>query len=448
MTLKHCNIFLNISFFFRELIEVVLKDDELKFDFHGFITNVNYSAKKGIFLLFINHRLVDSSAIKRSIDTVYATYLPKNMHPFIYISLQIDPANVDVNVHPTKQEVHFLHEEQIIEKIVSGLEAKLLGSNNSRAYYTQTKLPGVSEKLVINKKSVNNSQVVRNDKDLIRTNSGDQKLDKFICKDETNENKSMLNMSSATVEQTNKIDVQLTSILQFRKKIEDNCHHTMKELFLEHVFIGSINPMKVLIQHSTKLYLCNLEVIMKEFFYQLVMYNFQNFGTITFTEPYRLYDLAMLALNHPDTGWTEDDGPKTELAERVVDILTQKKVMLKEYFSFEIDDEQNLIKIPLLLSDHVPESCGLPIYILRLATEVNWTKERACFKDFARETATYYSKITNIEEPECTNWKWRIEHVYFPAMKKSFLPPKKFINNASVLQVADLPNLYKVFERC
>lgn len=52
-------------------------------------------------------------------------------------SLEISPQNIDVNVHPTKHEVHFLHEDAIIESIQRHLEAKLLGSNSSRTYFTQ-----------------------------------------------------------------------------------------------------------------------------------------------------------------------------------------------------------------------------------------------------------------------------------------------------------------------
>lgn len=84
--------------------------------------------------------MVDNSALKRGIDTVYATYLPKNMHPFVYLSLEIDSRNIDVNVHPMKQEVQFLNQEQIIAKILQVLETKLLGSNNSRVFYTQVSL--------------------------------------------------------------------------------------------------------------------------------------------------------------------------------------------------------------------------------------------------------------------------------------------------------------------
>ena len=127
----------------RELLEVSCDNQKYAFKMHGYISNANYSVKKLQFLFFINHRLVDSSALRKAIETLYEAYIPKSSHPFVYISLEIAPRNVDVNVHPTKHEVHFLHEDSIIEAIQKAFEEKLLGANSSRTYYTQTLLPGV-----------------------------------------------------------------------------------------------------------------------------------------------------------------------------------------------------------------------------------------------------------------------------------------------------------------
>lgn len=51
----------------------------------------------------------------------------------------MNPQNLDVNVHPTKHEVNFLHEEAIIVKIKTEVEKLLTGANSSRTFFTQVK---------------------------------------------------------------------------------------------------------------------------------------------------------------------------------------------------------------------------------------------------------------------------------------------------------------------
>lgn len=45
-------------------------------------------------------------------------------------------------------------------------------------------------------------------------------------------------------------------------------------------------------------------------------------------------------------------------------------------------------------------------------------------------------------------WQWTVEHVVFPALKSDFIPQRKMAEDGSILQIADLHDLYKVFERC
>lgn len=84
------------------------------------------------------------------------------------------------------------------------------------------------------------------------------------------------------------------------------------------------------------------------------------------------------------------------------------------------------------------------MYILRLVTEVEWTKEKLCFETFSRETAMYYAR-TPLNSNEC-EWKWLIEHVFYDNIKKYLIPSAQL--GTSMLPVANLQHLYKVFERC
>lgn len=109
----------------------------------GLISNANYNMKKQKLVLFINNRLVHSASIAKAIETVYAAYLPKHTHPFVYLSLLMPTRNVDVNVHPTKREVHFLNEEAVVEFVTQSLEQTLGNANASRVFYTLPLLDSV-----------------------------------------------------------------------------------------------------------------------------------------------------------------------------------------------------------------------------------------------------------------------------------------------------------------
>lgn len=120
------------------------------------------------------------------LEEVYSVYLPKKTHPWCYISLHINPQNVDVNVHPTKHEVRFLHEDAIIERIKFALDERLAGNSASRTFYLQARLPKaditkeVLEEVLPDYNKGNSDKLKKvYAKELIRTDSSDQKLDKF-----------------------------------------------------------------------------------------------------------------------------------------------------------------------------------------------------------------------------------------------------------------------------
>nr|XP_013803605.1 PREDICTED: DNA mismatch repair protein Mlh1 isoform X2 [Apteryx mantelli mantelli] len=508
----------------RELIEVGCEDASLAFKMKGYITNANYSVKKCIFLLFINHRLVESTALRKAIETVYAAYLPKSTHPFLYLSLEIAPQNVDVNVHPTKHEVHFLHEDSILERVQQHVESKLLGSNSSRMYFTQTLLLGAdcSSSEVV-KSAANSAAITKGTSDkvyahqMVRTDSREQKLDAFLqpvnnplstgptevtaedsvglpegavspqdaemedvsdvaeitdaqrvtvlagglsesrdlspetvlprkrpCEDTDVEMEKDDNRKEMTAACTpRRRIINLTSVLTLQEEISNQVHAGLQEMLHDHSFVGCVSPQWALAQYQTKLYLLNTT-------------------KLRLSEPAPLFELAMLALEDPESGWTEEDGPKEGLAEYIVEFLKKKTEMLKDYFSLEIDEEGNLTGLPLLIDNYVPPLEGLPMFILRLATEVNWDEEKECFESLSKELAMFYSirkqyiiheaNLTNSQNEDSdsssTTWKWTVEHIVYKAFRTHLLPPKHLTEDGSILQLANLPDLYKVFERC
>lgn len=101
----------------------------------GFVTSAEYTSGRKIkFILFINGRSVDFLPLKRSLEALYATLLPKSSKPFIFLDVTLPPSHVDVNIHPTKKEVAFLHQEELVGAISEAVQNVLVSSDTQRTY--------------------------------------------------------------------------------------------------------------------------------------------------------------------------------------------------------------------------------------------------------------------------------------------------------------------------
>jgi DNA mismatch repair protein MutL len=69
------------------------------------------------FYLSINSRQVTSRQLQWAIREGYGTLLPKGMYPAAFLDITIDPREVDVNVHPTKKEVRFSREREVMRSL-------------------------------------------------------------------------------------------------------------------------------------------------------------------------------------------------------------------------------------------------------------------------------------------------------------------------------------------
>jgi len=112
----------------KELIE--LKESksnaETGLKLYGFISKpaVSYSTRRYIFT-YVNRRYVKNELMLNAIKRGYKTLLPKNIYPFAVLSLQIEPSEINVNIHPKKHEITFFHPENVFQFIVSSISTTL-----------------------------------------------------------------------------------------------------------------------------------------------------------------------------------------------------------------------------------------------------------------------------------------------------------------------------------
>ena len=92
-------------------------------------TSLNRSNKDGIFI-FINNRPVKSKIIEEALIDGYYTKLMKGKYPFAILFIEIDPGEVDVNVHPSKKIVKFSDEKYIYNYVYDAVREKLSGDED------------------------------------------------------------------------------------------------------------------------------------------------------------------------------------------------------------------------------------------------------------------------------------------------------------------------------
>lgn len=81
---------------------------------HAAFSDLHYLRYDRSFIfLFINKRWIKNPKISHAIVKAYATKLPPGRYPAAFIFMQANPAHVDINIHPRKEEVQFLHPRKV-----------------------------------------------------------------------------------------------------------------------------------------------------------------------------------------------------------------------------------------------------------------------------------------------------------------------------------------------
>lgn len=78
--------------------------------------------------LYVNGRPIRDRSLMQAVMLAYREFLPPGRFPVAYLFLHVDPATVDVNVHPAKTEVRFLEQNRLFALIKSAITERLIGS--------------------------------------------------------------------------------------------------------------------------------------------------------------------------------------------------------------------------------------------------------------------------------------------------------------------------------
>ncbi|KAK6434759.1 DNA mismatch repair protein Mlh1 [Oleoguttula sp. CCFEE 5521] len=433
----------------NELVDVEVSNEQYGFKAKGLVSTANYIGKRTTMLLFINHRSVDSSVIKRALEQTYSNFLPKGGKPFIYLSLEIEPNRVDVNVHPTKREVNFLNEDEITEMICDEVRVKLGTVDRSRTFMTQSllgggKMPSISNDPSIPEDAIATPSLTKHaslsrssaqkpaENNMVRTDAKSRKITTMLQRASSpSRGEGAEDMEYEYTDREMTI-CRLSTVKELRASVRDETHNELTDVFANHTFVGVVDDRKRMaaIQSGVKLYLVDYGLISAEYFYQLGLTDFGNFGAIRFSTPLDLRQLLKIGAEQMQVIEPESaELDWEEVITNVYDQLLSRKDMLMEYFTIEISEQGELLTMPLMVKGYLPSIAKLPNFLLRLGPHVDWNDEKGCFATFLRELASFYvpealpAPSTSGSSDEEAVAKRRdelhrvIENVLFPAFK-------------------------------
>ena len=102
--------------FVKNALRIDWKHDDLHLS--GWVATPNFSrTQNDLSYCYINGRMVRDKVISHAIRQAYAQYLPTDTYPAFVLFIDLNPHDVDVNVHPTKHEVRF-HQQRLIHDFI------------------------------------------------------------------------------------------------------------------------------------------------------------------------------------------------------------------------------------------------------------------------------------------------------------------------------------------
>lgn len=303
--------------------------------------------------------------------------------------------NVDINVHPTKNEVHFLDEEHIVKHIHSVFTDTLRNAINSR------KLPVVSfpnkesilcvvssdtfsmesyfkQKALTAALDMDNTSTVKlktNTTKFVRSVMNQNKIKSFFTLGEKEQASlpcdgdcckgdkiffDMCGKQSCNDERRTGFHSSVALIGAIERSTDVDFSETLKNS----VFIGTVDEIFSVIQSGNNIWLVDNLLLMESLFYQILI---KSGGELYFICP--TFNVKILPLiNFAIDGFDNDISNGLQFA----NILIKNRKILNDYFALCISADGELLSVPLVLKDVQPSNEHIPLLLLSIAANVHW----------------------------------------------------------------------------
>lgn len=112
------------------LLEIKSESPELTIEGYAALPTTSRANRSWQFL-FLNGRCIQDKSLNHAMNEAYRGLMPDRRFPIIFLFLEMDPSEVDVNVHPTKIEVRFRSEWSLYGRVLNAIRQRLLSDETT-----------------------------------------------------------------------------------------------------------------------------------------------------------------------------------------------------------------------------------------------------------------------------------------------------------------------------
>ena len=276
----------------------------------GYAGNLNIlrSNRESIYT-YINGRYVKSAIIEKAVIDSYYTKLMKGRYPFAIIFLEIDPKEIDVNVHPSKKIVKFSNETRIYSYVKQKMDEVL-------ALEEREDLPvfvDFVEEKIANTEDVLEKNIPFIQNDFYSQNNENKMEEKVIFERKAEYNSYKKEIIPVEKQSIPGVDMQI-NIQKVEEKIEEPVK--INEVKSDYRIIGQLHNMYILVERDNELEIYDQHIVHERILYEELR------------EKHLKKDIAVQNLLVP---------LKVEVSVKEKELVENNIELFKEY-GFEIDE--------------------------------------------------------------------------------------------------------------